>query len=158
MADKVLMVCLGNICRSPLAAGILEAQLKLLNIDTTVESAGFEPYHVGDNPDRRSQDIARLHGIDISQNIARLFRRDDFDRYDRIYVMDSNNYSDVKRMMRNEADRKKIDFIMNAVYPGTNTEVPDPYYGGADQFRLVYDMLEQACIKIAESFNNDTTP
>lgn len=147
------MVCLGNICRSPLAAGILTEQLKKMNIEGTVDSAGFEPYHRGDHPDERAQEVARQHDIDISGNIARLFRKDDFDTYDKIYVMDSHNYHDVMRVARNENDKKKVDYILNALKPGSNDEVPDPYYGGRQQFMEVYKLLEKACDSIASSLN-----
>jgi protein-tyrosine phosphatase len=148
---KILMVCLGNICRSPLAMGILRDKLKNAGVEATVDSAGFEPYHNGDPPDERAQDIARKHHIDISQNRARLFRKEDFDLYDKIYVMDSSIYKDVKYLARNEDDIKKLDYIMNAVNPGSNEIVPDPYYGGLYQFEQVFDMLERACSSIAES-------
>jgi|WetSurMetagenome_2_1015567.scaffolds.fasta_scaffold389781_1 protein-tyrosine phosphatase len=147
---KILMVCLGNICRSPLATGILRDQFKKLGINGTVDSAGFEPYHIGDNPDERAQDIAKKHGIDISQHTARLFRKEDFDQYDKIYVMDDSNYHDVMYMARNAEDKKKVDYIMNVITPGNNDEVPDPYYGGLYKFEEVYTLLEKACKKIAE--------
>jgi protein-tyrosine phosphatase len=148
---KILMVCLGNICRSPLAEGILRHQLKKRNIEIIVDSVGFEPYHVGDQPDKRAREIAMQNGIDISDHRARLFRKDDFDDFDRIFVMDDGNYRDVISMARNEKDKRKVDYILNVINPGINEEVPDPYYGGTNQFRTVYSLLEAACIKIAES-------
>jgi protein-tyrosine phosphatase len=147
---KILMVCLGNICRSPLAEGILRQQLNKLNINATVDSVGFEPYHVGDQPDWRAREVAQKHGIDISGHRARLFRKDDFDHFDWIYVMDSGNYQDVMSMAHSDADKKKVDYILNAADPGSNDEVPDPYYGGKAQFEAVYHLLEEACTKIAQ--------
>ena len=109
---KVLMVCLGNICRSPLAAGILNEFFKRGNIHATADSAGFEPYHIGEHADERALSIANDYGIDISSHRARLFRREDFDIYDRIFVMDSSNYHDVIYLARNENDIKKVDYII----------------------------------------------
>jgi protein-tyrosine phosphatase len=145
---KILMVCLGNICRSPLAAGLLREKLSMCNIDGTVDSAGFEPYHNGDTADDRAQQVAKKHGIDLSTHRARLFRKSDFDTYDKIYVMDDGNYRDVLYMARNEEDKKKVDYIMNEVDPGKNLHVPDPYYGGLFQFEEVFQLLDQACTKI----------
>jgi protein-tyrosine phosphatase len=151
---KILMVCLGNICRSPLATGILREQLKKQKIEASVDSAGFEPYHIGDEADERAQSIAKQHGIDLSWHRARLFRKEDFDQYDRIYVMDNNNYQDVIYMARNAEDKKKVDYIMNVVNPGSNEEVPDPYYGGLYKFKEVFNLLESACKIIAEQIKN----
>lgn len=144
------MVCLGNICRSPLAKAILMAKFEEMGIEGVVDSAGFEPYHIGDKADERAQEVARQNGLDISSHRARLFRKEDFDNFDRIYVMDSSNYRDVKYMARNEEDRNKIDYILNALEKG-NKEVPDPYYGGIYQFREVFALLTKACTKIAEN-------
>ena len=148
---KVLMVCLGNICRSPIAMAILRDKFKKMNIEGEVQSAGFEPYHNGDPADDRAMAIVKEHGLDLSDHTARLFRKDDFDQFDLIYVMDNTNYQDVMFMARNEEDKKKVRYIMNEVHPGKNQQVPDPYYGGAYKFKEVYDLLEQACQKIAES-------
>ena len=149
---NVLMVCLGNICRSPLAEGLLKAKFKKAKIDGRVDSAGFEPYHIGDNADERAMQVAKKHGIDLSGHTARLFRKDDFDQYDKIYVMDDGNYRDVMYMARNDDDRKKVDYILNEVTPGNNDEVPDPYYGGIYKFEEVYEMLSGACDKIIEHY------
>ncbi len=142
------MVCLGNICRSPLAAGILRQRFVENNIEGMVDSAGFEPYHIGDTADERSVLVARKHGIDLSAHRARLFRKDDFETYDKIYVMDDNNYRDVMYTVRTESDKKKVDYILNEVHPGKNLPVPDPYYGGIFKFEEVYNLLDAACNKI----------
>lgn len=146
------MVCLGNICRSPLAQGILEHVLKVSNIQAYVDSAGTQAYHAGESPDIRSEDIARKHGIDISNQRARKFEIQDFDNFDRIYVMDSENFSNIASLARNEKDREKVKMIMNEVYPGQNRQVPDPYYGGKDGFEKVFQMLSLASDKIVEQY------
>lgn len=149
---KILFVCLGNICRSPLAEGILRKKFDDHDIDGTVHSAGFEPYHEGQHPDPRSISTAQKHNIDITGKVARLFRVDDFDKYDKIFVMDAMNHADVMRLIRDDEDRKKVDFLLNQVTPGNDDEVPDPYYGGADGFDKVYDMMDRACDRIMKDF------
>jgi protein-tyrosine phosphatase len=146
---KILFVCLGNICRSPLAEGILRKKFDERGIRGVIASAGFEPYHEGQHPDPRSVATAKNHGIDISDKVARLFTEDDFDYYDRIYVMDARNHADVMRVARNVKDRGKVDFLMNMAHEGQNMEVPDPYYGGSDGFEKVYRLMDLACEKIA---------
>jgi protein-tyrosine phosphatase len=150
---KILMVCLGNICRSPLAAGLLREKMRLSNFSGTVDSAGFEPYHNGDNADDRAIQVAQKHGIDLTSHRARLFRKDDFDTYDKIYVMDDGNFRDVMYMARTESDKQKVDYILNEVSPGKNEQVPDPYYGGYFKFEEVYELLEAACDKIITRYN-----
>jgi protein-tyrosine phosphatase len=151
MTKKILMVCLGNICRSPLAAGVLRKKLLEKGIDASVDSAGFEPYHIGEEPDARTIEIAKKHNIDISSHSMRLFRVDDFDIYDRIFVMDQRNLRDVLYIARNDADRKKVDYLMNQVNPGKNQIVPDPYYGDIADFEKAYRLMDEACEKIADS-------
>ncbi len=151
------MVCLGNICRSPLAEGILQHKFKLHNINSRVDSAGTGAYHVGERPDRRSQDIAQKHGIDISKQRARKFQREDFDRFDLIFAMDRSNYSDIVAMARNRQDAQKVQLILNTIYPGENRQIPDPYYGGTDGFSNVYKMLDEACNAIVDNILNGHT-
>ena len=147
---KILFVCLGNICRSPLAEGILSKKFEDLELDGTIHSAGFEPYHEGQHPDPRSVSTAKKHDIDITNKVARLFSVDDFDDYDRIFVMDARNHADVMRVARDDEDRSKVDFLLNLVNEGANDEVPDPYYGGSDGFDKVYDMMNRACDHIID--------
>ena len=149
---KILMVCLGNICRSPLAQGILRHKAKGTDIET--DSAGTANYHVGDPPDPRSIFIARKYDINISDLRGRQFETEDFDRFDKIYVMDSGNYERVIALARNDEDRTKVDFIMNEVEEGIDTEVPDPYYGGDMGFENVYTMLDKATDSIIEKHHN----
>ena len=140
---RVLMVCLGNICRSPLAHGILADAVARRGLDWAVDSAGTGNYHAGDAPDPRSIAEARRHGIDISRQTARQFVAEDFDRFDLILVMDASNYQNVRRLARTDADRDKVELIMNFADPGRNGQVPDPYWDD-DGFAGVYRMLESA--------------
>ncbi len=140
---KILMVCLGNICRSPLAEGILKSKL---SPDTAiVDSAGTANYHEDSEPDRRSIAVARKYGLDISNLRGRQFTVDDFDVFDLIYVMDQSNYQNVIRLARDEEDKAKVEMILNLVHPSQNFDVPDPYYGGDQGFENVYQMLDEAC-------------
>ncbi|MEO6981162.1 MAG: low molecular weight protein-tyrosine-phosphatase [Mucilaginibacter sp.] len=138
---KILMVCLGNICRSPLAHGIMEHLAKEEGLNWEIESAGTGNWHVGEGPDRRSTRTAREHGIDISGQICRLFRISDFDYYDHIFVMDKSNLADILAMARNEEDRKKVKLLLG------DKIVPDPYYDDA-QFEPVFLMIEKGCKEI----------
>ena len=151
---KILFVCTGNICRSPLAEGILSNKFKEKGLDIRVDSCGFESFHTGDLPDPRAIKEAAMNGIDISQHASRLFRTEDFDLSDRIYVMDSSHYHKVMRLARNEQDRQKVDYIMNVVYPGKNIPVPDPWYDDPPAFKKVFDLLEPACEKIASDLQH----
>lgn len=132
---KILVVCLGNICRSPLAEGILQSKLKDGFI---IESAGTGNWHVGKSPDERSVLIARKYGIDISKQRARQFHPDDFEKFDLIFVMDSQNYRDVLKLASNEVQRQKVKLILE------DADVPDPYFGGDDGFENVFQLLDRA--------------
>tara|TARA_R110002049_G_scaffold138450_5_gene298549 strand:+ start:219 stop:656 length:438 start_codon:yes stop_codon:yes gene_type:complete len=141
------MVCLGNICRSPLAEGILKSKLSNFFV---VDSAGTANYHVGNSPDKRSIAVARKYGLDISNLKGRQFNISDFDTFDLIYVMDESNFKNVVKLARNDGNISKVKMILNEVYPNQNYDVPDPYYGGDSGFENVYKMLDEACDKIAE--------
>ena len=139
---KILMVCLGNICRSPLAEGIMRS--KLSSTHFFIDSAGTSGFHSGNAPDPRSIEVAQKNGLDISQQISRPFRAYDLEEFDVIFVMDNANYRDVIRHVQNEDERQKVKLILN--YPNSETkEVPDPYYGGKNDFDHVYNLLEKAC-------------
>lgn len=153
---NVLFVCTGNICRSPLAEGILREKFNNYHLPGIIDSCGFESFHAGDPPDHRAQTVARKHGIDISGHQSRLFRVSDFDRFDRIYVMDSTHYYNVMRYARDEADRQKVDYIMNLLSPGTNNPVRDPWYDDLAAFEKVYTQLEPACEALAASVKSLT--
>lgn len=144
------MICLGNICRSPLAEGILQNKADEAGLNWTVDSAGTGDYHVGEAPHKSSQKIAKLNGIDISKQKCRQFKKDDMHFFDKVYVMDSNNYNDVKRMSGNDWNESKTDLILNELYPGQNRNVPDPWYGTEQSFHEVFEMLDKACDKIVE--------
>ncbi|MCY2687754.1 low molecular weight protein-tyrosine-phosphatase [Salinimicrobium sp. TH3] len=148
MKTRILMVCLGNICRSPLAEGILKSKVDPQQI--FVDSAGTSNYHVDDCPDPRSVSIARENNLDITSQRGRQFSAEDFENFDRIYVMDMSNYHDVISLAANEEHRKKVSLILNEIFPGENVEVPDPYHGGDHGFKKVYQMLDEACEVIAE--------
>lgn len=142
MQKKVLMVCLGNICRSPLAEGILASKVNKNNV--YVDSAGTGNWHVGNAPDPRSVAIAKEFGIDITQQKARQFTPTDFDTFDMIFVMDNSNYKDIIALAKTDAHKQKVKRILDVLAPGENLEVPDPYYGGDSGFTDVYKMLDEA--------------
>lgn len=146
------MVCLGNICRSPLAEGIMRS--KLSNDRFLVDSAGTANYHVGNSPDERSVAVAKKYGLNISHLKGRQFSVSDFDAFDVIYVMDESNFKNVIALARNDEDITKVKFILNEVYPNQNCSVPDPYYGGDEGFENVYKMLDEACDNIAKTLNS----
>lgn len=148
MKTKVLMVCLGNICRSPLAEGILKSKVDSSKV--IVESAGTGGWHVGELPDPRSIAIARKNGLDITDQRGRKFSAYDFETYDYIFVMDNSNYRDVAQLAKDEFEKQKVQLILDEIFPGENVDVPDPYFGGEHGFENVYKMLDDACKKIAE--------
>jgi protein-tyrosine phosphatase len=148
MPVKILMVCLGNICRSPLAEGILQS--KLPRDQFIIDSAGTGNWHVGRQPDSRSIAIAKLKGLDISKQKGRQFTTKDFETNDYIFVMDNSNYKDVIQLAPNQEAKSKVSLILNDLFPDENVDVPDPYYGLEDGFSNVYGMLDEVCEIIAE--------
>ena len=146
------MVCLGNICRSPLAEGILQS--KVNNQKVYIDSAGTSGYHQGELPDSRSIAIAKKNNIDISNQRSRKFEITDFDKFDIIYAMDYSNYQTLTNLARNKKDKEKVKLILNEIYPNKNLTVPDPYYkSGNAGFVEVFTMLDKACEKIAQKYN-----
>ncbi len=148
---KILMVCLGNICRSPLAEGIMQRKISEHGLDWQVDSAGTGAWHVGELPDRRSIATARQYGIDITHQRARQLKPHDLDRFDLVLAMDSQNYRDILRLATKKEQEEKVQLIMNFASPGRNQAVPDPYWDD-NGFEQVFRMLEEACGKVVERF------
>ena len=153
MTTKILMVCLGNICRSPMAEGIMRQKVEKYGLAVYVDSAGTIANHVGEAPDKRSIANGLKHNVDISGLRARLFTDSDFDKFDLIFVMDRSNNKNVIGMARNNDDKKKVNLIMNELYPRTDIEVPDPYFGGEEGFDKVFHLLDLACENIARNLS-----
>jgi protein-tyrosine phosphatase len=141
---KILMVCLGNICRSPLAEGIMKQKIREVNLPWMVDSAGTGFWHVGELPDRRSVATAGQRGIDITDQRARQFQAADFERFDQIFVMDTQNRRDVLRLAQTDAHRTKVMLMLDELFPGEERSVPDPYHDD-DGFEEVFEMLDRAC-------------
>ncbi|WP_108868274.1 low molecular weight protein-tyrosine-phosphatase [Aquimarina aquimarini] len=152
MKTKILMVCLGNICRSPLAEGILQS--KLDSSKFSVSSSGTSNYHIGNKPDLRSIEVAKKNGIDITSQKAAQFKSSDFNTYDYIYAMDNSNYQNIINIASNNKDKNKVQLILNELYPNENLDVPDPYYGGDKGFEDVFQMLDKACDIITSKLNS----
>ncbi|MDB4089499.1 low molecular weight phosphotyrosine protein phosphatase [Flavobacteriales bacterium] len=145
---KILMVCLGNICRSPLAEGIMANKVKENGLNYEVDSAGTAAYHIGNLPDERSIEVANKYGIDLTTQRARQFKVNDFQNFDIIYAMDTENYNNILNLANSEEDELKVKLILNEIEPNSNSSVPDPYYGGDEGFDNVYQMLNLACESI----------
>jgi protein-tyrosine phosphatase len=145
---KILMVCLGNICRSPLAEGILHYKIKLAGLPWTIDSAGTNGYHIGEAPHHLSQKVARLNGIDISHQRSRAFTPGDFQQFDLIYAMANDVIRDMRYIAGKGYNSAKVDLLMNTLYPGKHLDVPDPWYGGEEGYHEVYDMISKACERI----------
>ncbi|MFC0604548.1 low molecular weight protein-tyrosine-phosphatase [Winogradskyella pulchriflava] len=149
---RILMVCLGNICRSPLAHGILQS--KLPEDKFYVDSAGTAAYHVGNKPDHRSIKVARTHGITISNQKARQFKVEDFDNFDYIFAMDQSNYSNIISLARHTDDIEKVKLFLEANNSISDKNVPDPYYGDISDFEYVFDLLEATSQLIADNLTS----
>lgn len=148
MPVKILMVCLGNICRSPLAEGILAS--KLPKNKFKVDSAGTGSWHVGHSPDKRSIAVAQKNGLCIDNQKGRQFKTSDFDEFDYIYVMDNSNYNDVIHLAKTPEHKNKVQLILNELFPDENVDVPDPYFGVTNGFDNVYQMLDEVTDIIAK--------
>ena len=156
MPTKILMVCLGNICRSPLAEGILAS--KLSPEQFFVDSAGTGNWHVGNPPDPRSIEAAKKNGISISNQKCRQIKESDFDKFDYIFVMDNANYQDVIRLTKNKQQQLKVKFLLNELFPNQNQAVPDPYYGEQKDFDAVYQLIDTACNSIVNNLITNAIP
>ena len=148
------MVCLGNICRSPLAEGIMEYKIQQAQLDWIVDSAGTNGYHAGEAPHRLSQKVALLHGIDIRRQRARNITGKDFEEFDIIYAMAEDVIDEIKWRAGKQFNREKVKLLMNEVYPGENMDVPDPWYGPEPGYHQVYDMIDEACEQIILKYAN----
>lgn len=149
------MVCLGNICRSPLAEGILKKKISENGLNVIVDSAATSDYHIGDRPDPRSISKAAEYGIDITAQRGRQLQNSDFQEFDRIFVMDTSNYSNTVALTNKPEEIDKVEMILNLINPGSNQSVPDPYFGGEDGFENVYRLLDAACDVIVKQINNE---
>ncbi len=148
---KILMVCIGNLLRSPMAAGILKDKLQKNNLrDIEVHSAGFESYHINNPADIRAIELMKENGINITEHVMRMFSVHDFEVYDKIYVMDSGAYRDITYFARNDEDLKKIDFLSNIIYPDKYQSIPDPFHCASGTLIKVYNLLDTACDKLAK--------
>lgn len=151
---KILFVCLGNICRSPMAHGLLQHKVQHLGLNWKVDSAGTSDWHKGELPDNRAMACMKRHGIDISYQQSRPIIRNDFKEFDLIYVMDKANLRDVLDMANSEEDQNKVALVMSKVYENNAVDVPDPYFGVGDKgFENVYKMLDEATDAILEEYN-----
>lgn len=151
------MVCLGNICRSPVAEGVMSAKLNKYKLNIKVDSAGTSNYHVGENPDLRSIQNAAKNGIAISHLKARQFKENDFNEFDIIFVMDEQNKKDVLSLARNKEDQAKVKLILNDPSITSHTNVPDPFFGDEAGFQLVFELLDQACESHVQKFSEQIT-
>lgn len=150
---KILMVCLGNICRSPLAEGILQHKAFQAGLNWSVESAGTNSYHTGEAPHPLSQKVARLNGIDISHQRARRFLAEDFDNYDKIYAMAEDVMEEMRRIGKSRFAEEKVELLLNELFPEKNIDVPDPWYGPEPGYHQVYKMLDEACDAIVKKYS-----
>lgn len=158
---KILMVCLGNICRSPLAEGILQQKAAAAGLDWQVDSAGTNGFHVGEAPHPLSQKVARLNGVDISKQRARRFTAADFQRYDLIYAMAGDVLDDMRRIAGRGFDSTRVQLLLNELHPGQDQDVPDPYYGAEPGYHEVYKMIDEAADKIVAKYgvaSSNTNP
>ena len=147
--QKILMVCLGNICRSPLAEGIMLKLISENNINMRVDSAGTSNYHIDEAPDKRTISNAAQHHVDLTSLRARQFKVSDFEKFDKIYVMDKSNLANVLALTSNDAHKIKVDLLLNTSHPNQDLEVPDPYFGVEQGFEDVFNLIYKACQHIA---------
>jgi protein-tyrosine phosphatase len=150
---RILMVCLGNICRSPLAEGILLQKINAAGLNWQVDSAGTNGYHVNEPPHYLSQRVAKKKGIDISKQVCRRFTAADFEKFDIIYAMAADVVDEMKEISGNKFKPEKVELILNVVHPGENRDVPDPWYGPEAGYYKVYDLLEEACEMLIKKYS-----
>lgn len=153
---KILIVCLGNICRSPLAEGILQKKATEAGLKWRIESAGTNGYHTGEAPHHLSQKVAKCNGVDISGQLSRKFLAKDFRQFDIIYVMAEDVLNDIKKISGDAFDQQKIKFFLDERYPGKSLDVPDPWYGDEDGYHEVYKIIDETCDAIIKNYNITT--
>jgi len=146
------MVCLGNICRSPMAEAILQHRARAAGLDWEVDSAGTNGYHIGEPPHPLSQKVAKMHGLDISGQRARKFLGDDFQRFDLIYAMAGDVLDEMRRIAGRKFDPSKAHLLMQEVDPDKAIDVPDPWSGPESEYREAFAMMDEACEKIVERY------
>lgn len=151
-AMRILMVCLGNICRSPIAEGVMKSKIKQHDLNWIVESAGTESYHIGEPPHRHSQKICRANNIDITSQRARRFTAADLAKYDKIYAFADDVYHEIKRICGHTANLANVDYFLNELHAGSNEGVPDPYYGNEDGYKVVFDLIDKTCDAIVAKY------
>lgn len=149
---RVLMVCLGNICRSPMAEGLLRHKAEAAGLPWVVESAGTESYHIGEAPHKLSIKVCKEHGVGIGNQRARKFTAEHLAQYDKIYAMADDVYKEMKQIAGKDADMGNVDLFLNELKPGTNLSVPDPWYGGEEDFKRAYKLIDATCDAIIEKY------
>jgi len=151
---RILMVCLGNICRSPIAEGVMRNISHASNLNWEIASAGTESYHIGEPPHTYSQKVCQKNGVDISKQRARRFVAADFNNFDKIYAMSQDVLNEIRHMAGSAFDGTKISLLLNELHPGSNRSVPDPWYGPEDGYTEVFEMIEQSCRIIAQKYKS----
>jgi len=146
------MVCLGNICRSPIAEGVMRKKALEHGLDWYIDSAGTESYHIGEQPHRSSQRICMQHGIDISEQRARKLVADDLDTFDMVYAMATDVYREINQIAGNRSRMEKVILFLDELHPGNKESVPDPYYGTEKDYAIVYDLVDRTCDAIIQKY------
>lgn len=149
-AMKILMVCLGNICRSPLAEGILQYKADKAGLSWTVDSAGTNGYHTGEPPHPLSQKVAKINGLDICHQQSRKFIKEDFNRYDKIYAMSEDVLEEMRDIAGKNWQQEKVDLLLNELEESADKSIPDPWYGPETGYHAVYKLIDRACEKIIQ--------